>query len=680
MSRADIMAGRAYVSLYVKQDAFSRGLQNARADMSKFGSDMLSLGGKITGAGSAMLAALAAPVKIAADFQEAISKFNFVFKDAKDSAKDWADGFANQVGRSRLQIVEFMADSQALVMPIGFKDDQAVEMSKQLTNLAVDLASFNNTADADALRDLHAALVGSSETMLKYGVIANEAAVKQELLNMAIDPKNATNQDKVLARYNLIMRGTVAAQGDATRTANSLTNMIKALRGSLSDVGVEVGSILIPALSKIAENFVAIIRPAAELARANPELITSFAAVSAAVVASGAAVMGLGIAAKLSASAMAAAGVVYRTAAIAASAAWTAVGLAFSVLTIKAKVSAAIASTAWSVASGVIAASWKTLGTILSASVSTAILVASATIIAGAWIVAAGTISVAIFGLGTVLTTTATLATAAWSAAGGFVTTAWLATAGAIGTAWTAVSGTLAALAGVAVGAWLSGAGISGTAMAVLGAAFATAGGTGAVSAAITGAAWSAAGAAASLAWGAFTAVLGTVLTASNLLVFAAFAVKTAWAAAWAVVSGPILPFIAAAGGVDLETAERLGEVREALVLTNAKSKKHGEVVVGGGHEQRNWVIPREPSRRNALIDRLERGPAARLRSPERAISDVGNPVCLMDSAGEDFGDGSSHAVAGTHDVWLLEQVVGEGEGDDVVNDLVIVGVPRYCP
>jgi len=548
MSRADIMAGRAYVSLYTKQDAFTRGLQSARADLNKFGSDMLSVGAKVAGIGGLMAAPIAASVKVAANFEEAISKFGFVFKGAKDSAKEWADGFAKQVGRSRLQIVEFMANSQALVMPIGFKDDQAVQMSKQLTQLAVDMASFNNMADADVLRDLHAALVGSSETMLKYGVIANEAAVKQELLNMAIKPDEATNQDKVLARYNLILRGTVAAQGDATRTANSLTNMMKAFHGSLSDVAVEVGTAVIPAFSRIAKSFVDIIRPMAEMARKNPELVMTFVAVAGAVAATGAAIMGAGVAARIAASAMSVASVIYKTAAIAASAAWAAVGLAFAVITIKAKISAAVASTAWSVASSVIAGSWKALGTVLSASISTAVLVASATVIAAAWLAAAGAISVAIFGLGTVLTTTATVATAAWSAAGGFVTAAWLATAGTIGAAWTAVSGTVAALAGVAMGAWLSGAGIAGTAMAVLGAAFAGAGGTGAVSAAITGAAWSAAGAAASLAWSAFTAVLGTVLTASNLLVFAAFAVKTAWAAAWMVISGPILPFIAAAG------------------------------------------------------------------------------------------------------------------------------------
>jgi hypothetical protein len=546
MSRADIKAGSAYVSLWVKQDAFTRGLQSARADLNKFGSDMLSVGSRVAGIGGLMAAPIAASVKVAANFEEAISKFGFVFKGAKDSAKEWADGFAKQVGRSRLQIVEFMANSQALVMPIGFKDDQAVQMSKQLTQLAVDMASFNNMADADVLRDLHAALVGSSETMLKYGVIANEAAVKQELLNMAIKPDEATNQDKVLARYNLILRGTVAAQGDATRTANSLTNMMKAFHGSLSDVAVEVGTAVIPAFSRIAKSFVDIIRPMAEMARKNPELVMTFVAVAGAVVATGAAIYGLGIAAKVAASAMSVASIAYKVAAIAAATAWAAVGLVFSVLTIKARITSALVSTAWTAASTVIGASFRTLATVLSAAMSTAIFITSAALIAAAWLSAAAAIAVAIFGLGTVMSATATIATAAWSVAGGIVTTAWLASSAAVSAAWAATSGILAMLAGVAIGSWLTGAGVMGTAIAVLGAAFGAAGATGSISATLTGAAWAAAGAVSSLAWTAFTAVLGATLTVSNLLTVAAFAVGTAWSAAWAIVSGPLLPLIGA--------------------------------------------------------------------------------------------------------------------------------------
>ena len=47
--------------------------------------------------------------------------------------------------------------------------------------------------------------------MKKYGVIVSEAAVKQELLNQGIDPKTASDQQKVQARMNIIMAGTTAA-------------------------------------------------------------------------------------------------------------------------------------------------------------------------------------------------------------------------------------------------------------------------------------------------------------------------------------------------------------------------------------------------------------------------------------------------------------------------------------
>jgi hypothetical protein len=550
MARADIMAGRAYVSLYVKKDQFARGIQEARRSIGEIGSTLMSAGAKVAGAGSAILGPLTAAVKLASDFEEAFSKFNFVFNANSVAAKQWADSFAEQVGRSRLQIVEFMADTQALVMPIGFEANTATEMSKQLTQLAIDLASFNNTSDTDALRDLHAALVGSSETMLKYGVIANEAAVKTELLNNAIDPTTATNQQKVQARYNIIMRDTVSAQGDATRTSGSLANQMKALRGTLSDVAVEVGTAVVPAISKLVENVVAMIRPIMTLARENPNVVVSFLAISSAVVASGVALMALGAAAKVAAAGIAVVRVSYSAAAIGMSIAWKAATIAFSVLTIKATVAAAAAGAAWRVASTVVMAAWKTASTVLGAVFTTVTWVASAALIATTWGTAAAAIAIAIFGLGTVLTTTAAVATTAWGAAGGAVTTAWVASAGVIGGIWTALSGSLAMLAGVAIGSWVSGAGVLGTAMAVLGAVLGTAGTASAVSAALAGAAWTAAGAVASAAWSGFAAVLTASIAPATLLTIAAFAVQTAWAAAWAVVSGPLLPFLALIGAV----------------------------------------------------------------------------------------------------------------------------------
>lgn len=208
--------------------------------------------GKIALAGGAVIAGgLAVAIKAASDMQETMNKFNVVFADNSTAVKKWSDDFATRIGRSKKQIADFMAGSQDLFVPLGFEAGAATELSKQITGLAVDLASFNNTADADALRDLHAALTGSGEVMKKYGVIVSEAAVKQELLNQKIDPKTATEQQKVQARLNLIMRGTTAAQGDAERSSGAFANQVKALKGQISDAAVAIGSAFLPMATKM---------------------------------------------------------------------------------------------------------------------------------------------------------------------------------------------------------------------------------------------------------------------------------------------------------------------------------------------------------------------------------------------------------------------------------------------
>jgi len=301
MAKADVQAGKAFVTVYAKRDLLTRGLQAARADVNKFGSDMMAIGGKMTAAGTAMLTPIAAAVKLASDFEESFSKFNVVFGESSKRVKQWSDDFAFAVGRSRLQITQFMASTQDLFVPIGFEPGAAEELSKQITGLAVDLASFNNMQDADTLRDLHAALTGSGEVMKKYGVLVSEAAVKQQLLNQAIDPAKATEMQKVQARLTIIMAGTTAAQGDAIRTAGSFANQLKALQSELTNVAVEVGTAVLPSLSKMAQTMTGVVRGITAAARANPEAVVTFAALASAVTGTGIALIAVGVAAKVAA-------------------------------------------------------------------------------------------------------------------------------------------------------------------------------------------------------------------------------------------------------------------------------------------------------------------------------------------------------------------------------------------
>jgi len=292
-----IRAGRAFVELYANDNKLVRGLRSAQRKLKRFGATITSIGARVAGFGIAAAASFAYPIKAASDMEETMNKFNVVFGENSKLVKEWSDGFAKDVGRSKQQVADFMAGSQDLFVPLGFEPGAATEMSKQITGLAVDLASFNNMADEDVIRDLQAALTGSGEVMKKYGVLVSEAAVKQELLRTGMDPKTATDQQKVMARLSIIMRGTTAAQGDALRSAGSYANQMKRLGAVINDTSVDIGNALLPAVTSFVKHLADAVEIAGKWIGENQELVKIIGIVTAATVAGGVALIAIGSAA-----------------------------------------------------------------------------------------------------------------------------------------------------------------------------------------------------------------------------------------------------------------------------------------------------------------------------------------------------------------------------------------------
>lgn len=250
-----LKAGDAFIRFSLSDGRIKKQLKNLQRRFTAIGAGLQKLAGIGLKVGVGIAAGMALPVKAASDLQETMGKFNTVFGANSKAIKAWGDNFAGEVGRSRGEVAGFLAGMQDLFVPLGFASTEAEGLSKQVTKLAVDLASFNNKSDADTIRDLQAALTGSGEVMKKYGVIVSEAAVKQQLLNTGIDPKKATEQQKVQARLNIIMAGTTAAQGDAVRTAGSFANQLKRAKGSIIDFAAAIGQPLLAPLAKLLEWF-----------------------------------------------------------------------------------------------------------------------------------------------------------------------------------------------------------------------------------------------------------------------------------------------------------------------------------------------------------------------------------------------------------------------------------------
>ena len=186
--------------------------------------------------------------KLASGVEEMQAKSSVVFGAFANDFRAFTTELAQQTGRSRFELESMGATVQDTFVPMGFAREKATELSKELVKLAVDVASFNNKADTEVMEAFQSALVGNHETMRQFGVVITEATIKQELLRMGIEggTKAASNAEKVQARLNLILAGTADAQGDAIKTADSYANRVREMQAALNDLGVEIGTTLMP--------------------------------------------------------------------------------------------------------------------------------------------------------------------------------------------------------------------------------------------------------------------------------------------------------------------------------------------------------------------------------------------------------------------------------------------------
>ena len=206
--------------------------------------------------GGALVAGLVKSVMAASDAEEAMSKFNVVFKDIQGGPAAFAaevDAMAAATGRSKNELYGMVAGLGDLFQPLGFGVEAAGDLSLQMTQLAIDLSSFNNMSMDEALTRLQGTLIGSHENALAFGVVINENTLKAELAANGWDKLTGSQleQAKVQARLNLLMAGTTAAQGDAERTADGFANQTRALQANMQDLAVEIGQKFLPIATEL---------------------------------------------------------------------------------------------------------------------------------------------------------------------------------------------------------------------------------------------------------------------------------------------------------------------------------------------------------------------------------------------------------------------------------------------
>jgi hypothetical protein len=205
--------------------------------------------------GAAGVAAAAVLVKSAVagavDLEESVNAVNVTYGKNAAGIKKLGKEAANSFGLSKAEFNSLAVQFSAFAGTIAGKGGNVVGVMKDLAGRGADFASVMNLDVNEAMRLFQSGLAGETEPLRKFGIDLSAAAVEAHAYKAGIADagKELTEQQKVQARYSLLMKQTSKTQGDFKNTSDSLANSQRILGANWKNMSAEVGALLLPALA-----------------------------------------------------------------------------------------------------------------------------------------------------------------------------------------------------------------------------------------------------------------------------------------------------------------------------------------------------------------------------------------------------------------------------------------------
>jgi hypothetical protein len=206
-------------------------------------------------------------IGLARDLYETQSAVNVIFGEGAAKVNAYVASAATALGQTRNQALGAANTFATFGKSAGLSGQGLVDFSTKLVSLSTDLASFKNTSPEEAIQAIGAALRGESEPIRRYGVLLDDASLRNEAfaLGLTHTTKNVlTPQQRVLAAQALIFKQTSDAQGDFARTSNGLANQQRITAASIAETKTKIGDLLLPAVTAVTVFFNTQLLPALE--------------------------------------------------------------------------------------------------------------------------------------------------------------------------------------------------------------------------------------------------------------------------------------------------------------------------------------------------------------------------------------------------------------------------------
>ena len=187
------------------------------------------------------------------DAVESDSLFETSLGKNADAVRAWSNEVSDTLGLNAVAMRKNTGVIFNMTSSMGLAEDNALKMSKGISVLSEDMASFYNLSSEEAFNKLRAGITGEAEGLKALGILVDENTVKQVAYSEGIAENGAelTQQQKVLARYVAILKQTGNAQGDLARTIDSPSNQLRILKNNATQLSIAFSNFLMPVVKAV---------------------------------------------------------------------------------------------------------------------------------------------------------------------------------------------------------------------------------------------------------------------------------------------------------------------------------------------------------------------------------------------------------------------------------------------
>jgi len=194
-------------------------------------------------------------IKKTMEWTETVNFFNVAYGSLAETAGKFYQTLADTLGLDISTLANDAAIFTQMSKSLGFTNDEAYKLSRNLIMIGLDLASLTDSSFEETSAALRSGVLGGQYKPLatRYGINVQAAVLQETAEREGITEKvkNMTALEKAYLRYKTVLWGARIAQGDFTKTLESPINQLRVFKSATESLSRAFGSIFIPVIGKI---------------------------------------------------------------------------------------------------------------------------------------------------------------------------------------------------------------------------------------------------------------------------------------------------------------------------------------------------------------------------------------------------------------------------------------------